>query len=487
MTITRLLSRLALPALAFLCSAPAHAAPTSRPPNIVLILSDDHSVPNLGCYGDPDARTPHLDRFAAEGLRFDRAYTSAPQCVPSRAALLTGHSPLAVGMSRFSAALAADVPIFPDALQDAGYFTGAIGRNFHLDGAVNPDPASLAANARLGLPSVARRFDFVQVNRRGDSHPVHETARRFFAARGDDADRPYFLWANFHQPHRRWDSARTSPDRPDPASLHLPPDFPDVPSVREDYADFHTILQSLDDDFARLLAVIEERGDPAHTLIVFMGDNGASLLRGKGTLYDRGTHVPFLVRWPGVVAPGTSTDALVAGEDLAPTFLAAAGLPVPASLPGTSILPLLHGRPQPQPRDAVFAARTAHGYSLPRTAIAFDLARSITTATHRLIYNVTWDRRFAPVDIEDYEVPFWADLRERHERGEIPEPFASLYFSPERPLFELYDLTSDPHELHNLAGRPDQAELETELRHRLAEWMIEQRDYVPLPSHSHSR
>src|SRR2546423_6875292 len=112
----------------------AMSAPAAERPNILIVLSDDQSVPHVGCYGNPDIKTPNLDRFAAEGLRFDRAYVTCPQCVPSRASIMTGRSPVAIGMTRFAAPLPAEVPIFPELLRAAGYYAGVAGRTYHLDG-----------------------------------------------------------------------------------------------------------------------------------------------------------------------------------------------------------------------------------------------------------------------------------------------------------------------------------------------------------------
>ena len=123
-----------LPALA--AAAAAEKAPPTRP-NILLVLSDDHSYPHVGCYGNPDIKTPNLDRFAAQGFRFDRAYVGCPQCVPSRATIMTGRSPVGIAMTRFSAPLPMGVVTYPELLRKEGYFTGVAGRTFHLDGAAN--------------------------------------------------------------------------------------------------------------------------------------------------------------------------------------------------------------------------------------------------------------------------------------------------------------------------------------------------------------
>src|SRR5436305_8026864 len=124
----------AVPALLLGASLLA-AAETSPRPNVLIVLSDDQSVPHVGCYGNKDIKTPNIDRFAAEGMRFDRAYVTCPQCVPSRASMMTGRSPVAIGMTRFSAPLPAEVPIYPQLMRAKGYFAGVAGRTYHLDGA----------------------------------------------------------------------------------------------------------------------------------------------------------------------------------------------------------------------------------------------------------------------------------------------------------------------------------------------------------------
>src|SRR5678816_2873964 len=124
-----------IPALLLALLIPMARAATQ--PSILIILSDDHSAAHVGCYGNPDVHTPNLDAFASEGMRFTRAYTTAPQCVPSRASILTGRHPIDIGMTRFSAALPRDVKLFPETLKQNGYYTGLCGRGYHLDG--NPD------------------------------------------------------------------------------------------------------------------------------------------------------------------------------------------------------------------------------------------------------------------------------------------------------------------------------------------------------------
>src|SRR5512143_2255412 len=152
--------------LACLCLLGANSRAATKP-NILFLLSDDHSYPYLGCYGNKDVLTPNLDRLASQGMRFDRMFVTCPQCVPSRASLMTGRSAVAVRMVRFTSPLPAEVPGLPDLLRDkAGYFTGVAGRTYHLDGppTQTPQGASVIGETldREGLRTFTNRVDYVE-------------------------------------------------------------------------------------------------------------------------------------------------------------------------------------------------------------------------------------------------------------------------------------------------------------------------------------
>jgi arylsulfatase A-like enzyme len=135
-----------LPILTALLLAPLAALNAAEPKlNVLLILSDDQSYPHVGCYGNKDVMTPNLDKFAAQGMRFDRAYVTCPQCVPSRASIFTGRSPVDIDMSRFSSPLPRAIKTYPEALRAEGWFTGVAGRTYHMDGAVTPMPPETLA------------------------------------------------------------------------------------------------------------------------------------------------------------------------------------------------------------------------------------------------------------------------------------------------------------------------------------------------------
>jgi arylsulfatase A-like enzyme len=453
-------------------NAPASAATR---PNILLVLSDDHSAPHVGCYGNPDIRTPNLDRLASQGMRFDRAYVACPQCVPSRAAIMTGRSPVRIAMTRFSAPLPADVKTYPEHLRAAGYFTGVAGRTYHLDG---PDNARLPEETRRvfeehGLRTFPKRLDYVKTSGNRDQMLQQYVDFLDLAPK----DRPFFLQLCFGDPHRPLDRNAIA-DPHDPAKLKLPAHYPDTPLVREDFARYYDEISRFDDSIGRVLAVLDERGLAGNTIVAMMGDNGASQLRGKGTLYEFGIHVPLIVRWPGKVKAQSAASELISGEDLAPTFLEAAGLPAPEEMSGRSFLKLLRGEPF-EGRRYVFSERGAHGQGLPNASNAFDLGRCVVTRTHKLIYNALWQIPYAPVDFNGEA--FWKELRAMSEAGKLSEEMSRVYFSPTRPMFELYDLANDPREFNNLIGRPEAAAIERELKSALQEWMILQRDYLPLP------
>ncbi|QDU31712.1 Arylsulfatase [Anatilimnocola aggregata] len=300
-------------------SGGASAAETKRP-NILLLLSDDHSYPYLSTYGSPNVKTPILDQLAAEGMKFHRFFTGAPQCVPSRATLMTGRSAVVARMTRFSSPLPRDEVTLPELLREkGGYFTGVCGRNFHLDGSARTGAAVAQVFETHNLKTFKDRVDFLNTCSDAD---VAAKFTEFLNQK--PADKPFFLWANFSDPHHVWNAPARF--RPDPATLVLPDHWPDLPGLREELADYFAEINRLDETVAGVLDVLKTRGEMDNTIIVFCGDNGAALPHGKGSLYDPGSNVPFFVRWPGAVKAGGESRALISAEDLAPTLLAAAGV-----------------------------------------------------------------------------------------------------------------------------------------------------------------
>ncbi len=459
--------------LAVVLAMMAHAAAADAgKPNVLFILSDDHSVPHLGCYGNKDIQTPNLDKFATQGMRFDRMYVACPQCVPSRATMMTGRSPVAIGMSRFSAPLPREIKTYPEALKAAGWYAGVCGRTYHLDGAATTEE-SKEVFAKYHLQTFPDRLDYVHAS--NQQKAFGEMQEFLDLAKG--AGKPFYLQLCFNDPHRPLDRNEYSA-RYDPAKLTLPAHYPDTPGVRDDFARYYGEITRMDELFGKIMAELERRGLADNTLVGFMGDNGCSQFRGKGTLFEYGIHVPLLIRWPGKVKPGSSTGELISGEDLAPTFLEAAGVAVPAEMTGKSFLKILRGE-KTEGRKYVFAERGAHGSGLPTNSALFDIGRVVEGARYKLIYNAEWQIPYWPVDFAGDD--FWKELVKMNAEGKLTSEMSRLYFSPTRPMFELYDLEKDPSEFTNLAGKPEAAAIEKQLKAAMQEWMILQHDFAPLP------
>jgi len=458
------------------------APPAGRPLNVLILLSDDMGN-HLGAAGTPALATPHLDRLAAEGVRFDRAYAPAASCSPCRASLLTGRYPHShgiftnvhrVGVTAPASAwargapwrgphgLRPDVPTAPERFKAAGYRTGLTNK-----GHVGPGwrfPWDARAMWRYTLDRTAG----------GERLGTYRGARRFF----EDAGRsPFFLYANLtltHRPFRAHDPDVSPLAAPDPSQVAVPPWLPDLPPVRRDWARYLDTVQMTDSQVGEVLAALEDAGHRDDTLVVFTSDHGIAWHRAKATVYEAGTHVPLIVRGPGV-RRGARVTGLVGLIDLLPTLLEACGLPVPGGIQGRSMWDLLRGRPGAAGRRFVFAEHNAHG----PTPKQFFPSRAVRGERFKYIRNLLPEKTYVPP----------ADLVERKKWGNLtwdtvqgcaetfPVQHALVRRTLHRPAEELYDLHTDPHEMTNLLeGGPDaltppvREEL-ARLRRALDDWM----------------
>jgi len=439
-------------------------------PNVLLILSDDHSAPYLGIYGNPDLKTPNLDQLANEGIRFNNCFTTAPQCAQSRASIMTGRNVVDIEMLNFSAALDRNTITYPELLKKGGYYIGLCGRPYHLDGS-NQAPETAEVFQKYKLKTFRERFDFVKEG--SDEQTITQFEEFLNKPRGE---KPFFMQACFIDPHRPFTA---SDFEPDPSKLTLPAGMPDTELLRKDLAAHYGEIQRLDYSVGKLIDVLRNKGLLDNTLIFFMGDNGSALLRGKGTLYDQGIHVPFLARYPKVIKAGSVSNILISGEDIGPTILDFARVKPDEKMTGKSFLAALKGI-ETEVRDYAFAVRGTHGSELPGTSVAFDLSRTIFNKKYKLIYNPMFNLPYAPADFSGSK--FWLDLVDDYKAGKLPELYSKLYiFSPERPMFELYNLENDPNEFENLSEKPEYEQTEHQLKSLLLEWMVVNRDVVPLP------
>ena len=460
---------------------PLLSAAPSRP-NVLLILSDDHSAPHVSCYEDENTKrfkiTPNLQAFAEQGMRFDRAYTSAPQCAPSRISIFACRSPVGLGVTRFAQPPRRDVRFFTDVLRENGYWVGLDGRHQHLDGRVREAEHIDSTLREAGMQSLDGRFDHFVRSAGTKKDDLLRVADRVSSALDKvPGEQPFFLYFGFSQPHRRF---AVNYEGIDPSQLTLPADWPDLPEVRVDYARYLASVREMDHGFGLIMQALKTRGIEDNTLVIFMGDNGEALLRGKGTLFDRGTHVPLIIRWPDRVQPNSNSTTLVCGTDLGPTILSACGMKPLGGMTGVSFFKQLLGDRNAS-RQYVFAERGWHWGPITRTD-GLDLSRSITSVRYRYIYNALPNRAYTPVDMPKTDA--WLAIKSAHAASKLLPLHQRLYFQNPRPIVELYDLRDDPLELNNLAGAKSVVDIERTLRQQLERWMIREHDFLPLPTHA---
>lgn len=419
------------------------AADSAERPNILVFVADDAGWRDVGAYGNDVVRTPTVDRLAATGLTFERAFLTTPQCSPSRISMLTGKYPHATGAEDLHMPLPEHETILPTYLRREGdYLTGIMGKR------------------HLGAPG-NEQFDWYDPAE-GPDYGAFAT----FVDRAQASDRPFFMWVGFHDPHRPY--ADSSIARPhDPARVRVPPYLADTPATRADLARYYDEITRMDRNIGTFLDTLERRGLRETTLIVFLSDNGAPFPRAKGSLYDAGIRTPLVVNWPGRVAPGTY-DGLTSVIDLAPTLLDVAGLAPPPDMQGRSIAATLDDRSVPG-REVVFSERNWHDTDAHM--------RSLRTEEYKLITNGYPDRAF-PIAADIGDSPAWMSLLEKKRAGTLTDAQAPLFQTP-RPAVEVYDLSEDPWEVNNVAGTPGHDAVIDRLVRRLHRWRQETGDFPP--------
>lgn len=431
-------------------------------PNIVWIVGEDMG-PELGCYGDPQAITPNLDRLAREGARFTRCFTHAPVCAPSRSGLITGQYPTTIGTHHMRSKLIAPPPTFTSLLRQAGYFVAWPGKtDFNFD-----------------VPKDA--FDSTV-----DWFKTRKLPKQ-----------PFFAYINFTDSHessiRMADKFKTATanlkpeERHDPAKLSVPPYHPDTPEVRRDLANYYDLVTAVDHKVGAVLRLLEEQGVASNSVVVLFGDHGRGLPRSKRWVYDSGTHVPLIVRWPGQIKPGSVREDLVSFIDFAPTMLALAQAPEPArdkslALPGAPagtfaryapMQGIVFLGPRAQERKYLFAARD-------RMDETPDRIRAVRARQFHYLRNFHPELPYAQRIAYLEEMPTMQVWRRLNAEGKLNDT-QKLFFAPTKPREELYDCDADPHELHNLAGSPQHEAVLRELRAALDAWIVETHDLGAIP------
>ncbi len=434
-------------------SVVAADSPTQRP-NILFCLADDWGWLHAGAYGDKVVRTPNFDRVAREGVLFTRAFSAAPSCTPSRAAMLTGQAPhrLEEGVNLWGF-LPKKFETYPDRLQQSGYFIGLMRKGW--------GPGSLPAAGREKNPA----------------GPIFKSFAGFFEK--VPKGKPFCFWFGSQDPHRAYVKGSGVQSGLKLEDVVVPPYFPDTPEVRSDILDYYFAVQRFDTEVGEMLDLLEKAGQLDNTIVVISGDNGMPFPRCKANLYDGGTRQPLAVRWPAKVKGGRTLDDFINLTDLAPTFLEAAGLKPLPQMTGRSFLGLLTGAEKPGQREAVFLERERHA-NVRQGDLSYP-ARAIRTQDFLYIRNLRPDRWPAGDPQKWKAVGAFGDCDAGPTKEEIlthqveQKSFFTLAFE-KRPAEELYDLRKDPFQMKNVAGQTGYADAKKKLRAALEHWMKETQD-----------
>lgn len=412
-------------------------------PNIVWIISEDMSA-HFGCYGATAIKTPNIDRLATEGVRFSRAYVTAPICSTSRSALITGMYQTSIGAhhhrsgrGELKITLPTGVIPVPALFRSAGYWT--CNANWPI------------RTTNKGIAKTDYNFEWDASIYDGNEWAARKAGQPFFA-----------------QIHLRGGKVRDGGKAPEilrkalgeltpSENLLLPPYYPRTPAMLADWGLTLDACRLVDLQVGQIRAHLEAEGLLANTVIMFITDHGVSHARGKQFLYDEGTHIPCIMRGPGLTA-GTVRQDLIEHIDLAATSLALAGIAKPWAMQARDVLAADY-----LPREAVFCARD-------RADETVDHIRSVRTERWLYIRNYLPHRpHLQPNNYKDHKRCYVA-LREAESSGQLNDLQKRLLLSPSRAPEELYDLSKDQYQIDNLAADPNQAPILADLRTRLVTW-----------------
>ena len=494
-----------------LSTAALHAA---ERPNILLLFADDLGR-YASAYADPEQPspndlidTPAFDRIARDGALFHNAFVSVPSCTPSRAALNTGrhffrngshsqlHSPWQPGTpDPFDA-----VKGMPVTLQEAGYHIG-LTYKLHMRPSIIGGKQNIYDKAGQNLNQYSQfltKSEDKAAAREKILGQVRGNFRDFLAKR--KPGQPFFYSFNPTNTHRKWTygSGRALWGlNPDQLKGKLPPVLPDVPVIREDFADYLGEAMAFDAACGALIRMVEDMGELDNTIVVISGDHGIpGFPRGKTNVHDFGSRVLLAIRWPEKIAAGRKVKVPVSLIDLAPTFLAAAGLVSPDDPDGQNLLPALgNGADDSKLRGWALIGREVHAHAARQGRLAYPV-RALRTPDFLYVKNFKPERMpsgdawgvtdtAAPSfeqlanntyaafpDIDASPSKAWL-VEHRHDGGMAP--FVEFAWG-KRPAEELYDLRKDPEQTKNLAADPAYAQPLAELRARLMNELAEGKD-----------
>ncbi len=439
-------------------------AQASEKPNFVIILADDSSYHDYGCWGNADVKTPNIDTLAKEGMKLTRFYSPAAVCSPLRQALLTGMYPVRNGAYPNHSRVYPDVKSLPNYLAPLGYKTICVGKQ-HFNPVENyPFDETIGMIGEDGLG-----------RRRANAETNLERLERFVT---ESPEKPFCLYIASNEPHHPWTKGDAS--RYDPDELKLPPYFVDTPQTRQGLARYYAEITHLDGQVGMVLNLLEKTGHVDDTIVFFFSEQGSNFLHCKWTLYDTGVRVAAIARWPGRIAPSSENAALVQYIDVLPTLVELAGgdpnvcdtgkpdATGHKGFDGKSLKGVLLGKTT-KLHDYAFAQHTSRGIINGPEAYA---TRMVTDGRWKLIRNIHHDKMFRNVVMNMAFYQSW--LKKAEEGDAFAKEQTERYVN--RPEWELYDMQSDPFEMKNVAGDPANAEVKAKLEKELRDWMARQGD-----------
>jgi len=443
-------------------------------PNILFAISDDQSWLHTSINGDPVVKTPVFDRIAKEGVLFTHAFCAAPSCTPSRGAICTGQDiwRLEEGGNLWST-LPSKFPVYPDILEAEGYFIGFTGKGWgpglNEPGGRSRNPAGPEYNSQK-LKNVKPDIDYAA------------NFREFYNQK--PKGKPFCFWFGSKDPHRGYEKGSGLKSGKNPNDILVPPFLPDCPEVRSDLLDYYYEIERFDRNLGEIVDFLEKNGELDNTLIVVTSDNGMPFPRGKCTLYDYGVREPLAVCWLTKIKENRIVDDFISFTDFAPTFLEAAGLTPPSDMTGKSFLNLLFSEKNGRIdsfRTKVFSAMERHTFCRLDN-VGYPM-RSIRTYEYLYIHNYE-PGRWPSGDPERW---WWREVYDEIDGGptkkymmdnrdsEAMKHIFELGFE-RRPEEELYDLKNDPHQMNNVAYKPQYIAIKQKLRDELDQYLKKTND-----------
>ena len=423
-----------------ICPSLASLFGVNQKPNIVVFISDDLGRLDTSIHGSKDARTPTMERLAAEGMTFDDAYVASPSCCPSRFSLLTGLMPARHGAHPNHSEVKPGTQFLPPILKKMGYHIASFGKIAHS----------------------SKKFEGLDFNKPKRTDMWVEVEKYF---KNNKIEGPICLLVGDRRPHVEW----TQEMNFDPKKVTLPSFFIDTQETREHWARYLTDIEGMDQEMGRVLRFSEKKfGD--NFIFLFTSDHGGQWPFGKWNLYDYGTRVPLQVRWPGKIKANARTSAMVSWVDILPTLIDLAGGDVPGSIDGKSFAPVLLGKNKTH-RGMIFTTNTGD-----KEMNIFPI-RSVRKEKYKYIHNLRPDAYHTNHSDRlrsDGRGAYWHSWYAAAETDPKAAAIVKRYHT--RPEFELFDLSKDPHELDNLADKPKYQDKLLELKVELKKWTTAQGD-----------